>query len=159
KTATATVTANGQATVDLSKLADGTITAAMQVTDTAGNSFSATASNSATLDQDLTEKPTLAFVNTDIGAAQASAATFTVGGLEGDDTAVITFKDHLGTTTTATVTQNGTATVSLAGLADGPITASMKVADTAGNTFSNIASSNAATLDQDINESPTLSFV
>ena len=157
-TATATVTANGVATVDLSHLVDGTITAAMAVTDTAGNSFAATSSNSATLDQDATETPTLAFVNTDIGAAHAGAATFTVGGLESDDTAVITFTDAGNNTATATVTANGVATVDLSHLVDGTITAAMAVTDTAGNSFA-ASSSNSATLDQDATETPTLAFV
>src|SRR5581483_8055666 len=160
---TATVTANGETTVDLSGLADGAITASVAVTDTAGNSFSANASNGATLDQDTGETPTLSFNDTLIGGPNGSGAVstavhFTVGGLDSsDDTAVVTFTDHNGTSTTATVTANGETTVDLSGLADGAITASVAVTDTAGNSFSANAS-NGATLDQDTGETPTLSF-
>jgi hypothetical protein len=156
--ATATVTANGTATVDLSGLADGAITASMQVaTDAAGNSFTAVAaSNSAILDQDSNERPSLSFANTLVGAAGAKTVSFTVGGIDPtDDTAVITFTDQNGKTTTATMTANGTATADLSILADGPITASMVVTDTAGNTFST-NSSNSVALDLDLSEQAVL---
>jgi hypothetical protein len=142
---------------NLSGLADGKITSSLSVnTDTAGNTFTSVGGNSATLDQDSNEISTLSFVNTVAGAAGAKAVSFTVGGIDpADDTAVITFKDQSGKTTTATVTTNGTATADLSGLADGPITASMLVTDTANNTFS-ATSSNSAMLDQDKGEQAAL---
>jgi hypothetical protein len=128
----------------------------MGVTDTAKNTFSVNSSNSATLDQDTGETPTLSFVNTLVGSAGAKTVSFTVGGIDpADDTAVITFKDQNGKTTAATVTANGTAMADLSGLADGIITASMGVTDTAKNTFS-VNSSNSATLDQDTGEQKLL---
>ena len=163
KTVTDTVSANGETTVNLSSLADGTVTAALAATDTAGNSFSATSSNSATLDQDTNETPTLSFNDTLIGGpagsgAESTAVHFTVGGLDpADDTAVITFTDINGKTVTDTVSANGETTVNLSSLADGTVTAALAATDTAGNSFS-AASSNSATLDQDTNETPTLSF-
>jgi len=102
-----------------------------------GNSFTPVSTNNVSLDQDGGEAPTLSFVNTLVGSAGAKTVTFTVGGIDpSDDTAVTTFKDQNGKTTTATVTTNGTATADLSVLADGPITTSMLVTDTANNTFS-----------------------
>ena len=59
---------------------------------------------------------TVAFNFTLIGGpsrskAQSTAVHFTVGGLDTDDTAVITFTDHNGKTVTDTVTANGETTV------------------------------------------------
>jgi hypothetical protein len=160
-TATETETANGTFTADLSSLADGSIKASMAVTDTAGNSFNANASNSAMLDQDSTEQAGLAlsFLDTTILTAQSKLVHFSVGGIDPEDSAVVTFTDSLGGKTTATVTANGTATADLSGLADGPITASMQVAtDAAGNSFTAVAASNSATLDQDATEQKVLAL-
>src|SRR5207245_703074 len=54
----AAVDGNGNpiSSVDLSKLADGSISATLDVKDAAGNEFKAT-SNTVTLDQDATESP------------------------------------------------------------------------------------------------------
>ena len=108
---TPTVTANGTATVDLSGLSDGTITASMQVaTDAAGNSFlPVAASNTGLLDQDKGEQAalSLAFVDTTILTAQSKLVHFSVSGLDPEDSAVVTFTDSLGGKTTATVTANG----------------------------------------------------
>jgi ABC-type iron transport system FetAB ATPase subunit len=142
---------------NLSSLADGTITSSLAInTDAAGNSFTLVSANNVSLDQDGGETPTLSFVNTLVGSAGAKTVTFTVGGIDpSDDTAVISFKDQNGKTTTATVTTTGTATADLSMLADGPITASMVVTDTAKNTF-NVNSSNSASLDQDTGEQAAL---
>jgi hypothetical protein len=148
KTTTATVMANGAATADLSMLADGGISAAMVVTDTAKNTFSANSSNSATLDQDTGEQAglKLSFGDTLIGSAGAKTVHFSIAGIDSDDTAVVTFTDHNNKTTTATETASGTFTADLSMLADGGISAAMVVTDTAKNTF-NASSSNSATLD------------
>ena len=143
------------ATVDLSGFTDGTVTASLSASDAAGNTFTADSSNTATLDQDNGEQAalSLSFVDTTILTAHANAVHFTVGGLDAEDSAVVTFRDSLGSTTTKTVSANGTATVDLSGLADGAITASLQVAtDAAGNTFTPVAASNSATLDQDATE-------
>ena len=101
----------------------------------------------------------LSFVDTTILTAHANAVHFTVGGLDAEDSAVVTFTDSSGGTTSKTVSANGTATVDLSGLADGAITASLQVAtDAAGNTFTPVAAGNSATLDQDATEQATLSF-
>ena len=49
-TATAPVSANGMVTVDVSGLADGTLTVEVDVTDTAGNTASASGTNTSELD-------------------------------------------------------------------------------------------------------------
>ena len=120
-------------------MADGPITSSLAVnTDPAGNTFTPVAGTTVTLDQDAGEQAALAlsFVDTTIQTAQSTAVHFTVGGLDAEDTAVVTFTDHLGGTKTASVSSNGSATADLSGLADGAITASMQVAsDAAGNSF------------------------
>src|SRR5580704_14161727 len=147
-------------TVDLSGFNDGTVTATLSASDAAGNLITATSSNAAVLDQDATETASLSFVDTTIQTAHANAVHFAVGGLDAEDSAVVTFTDHLGGSTTKTVSANGTTTVDLSGLADGTITASMQVAtDPAGNSFTPVAASNQATLDQDATETASLSFV
>src|SRR5262249_23159873 len=91
---------------------------------------------SAQLDQDLSENPTLAFANANIGQAQAVSEPFTVAGLESDDNGAITFSD--GTHNVVVNVINGvpvSTSVNLSGMTDGPITASLSVSDVAGNTF------------------------
>jgi hypothetical protein len=73
---------------------------------------------------------------------------FSVGGLEADDRATVTFSDMDGRTAHSVVNNDGEATVDLAGLADGTITAVLAVGDLAGNTFIK-AASNTAVLDVD----------
>src|SRR5262249_39252809 len=65
--------------------------ASLLVSDAAGNPFSEQAS--AQLDQDLSESPTLAFADANIGRAQAASEHFTVAGLDTDDNGAITFSD------------------------------------------------------------------
>ena len=155
------MSANGTAALDLSGLADGAITASLQVaTDAAGNTFTpVAASNSATLDQDAAEQATLSFVNTLIGAAGTPAVHFSVGGLASDDSGSITFTDAANNTKTVDIV-NGTpvsATVDLSGFTDGTVTASLSASDAAGNTFT-ANSSNTATLDQANEEQAALTL-
>jgi hypothetical protein len=161
KTTTATVTANGTATADLSMLADGPITASMVVTDTAKNTFNATSSNSATLGQDTGQQAALKLtVNgnsaTPIGAGGAGTVALTVEGLDPEDTGVVTFSDG---TNHVTVNVNGTQTsytADLSSLTDGTITSSLAVnTDAAGNTFTPVAGNNVS-LDQDSGEQAAL---
>jgi hypothetical protein len=130
---TATVGADGTWSTPVTLFGDGTHSIVAEDTDAAGNTGSSKAVVF-TLDTDPTEQAglMLSFVDTLIGSAGASQVHFSVAGIDpSDDTAVITFKDQNGKTATATVTSNGTATADLAGLADGPITTSMLVTDTA----------------------------
>ena len=54
-------------------------------------------------------------------ASTKSSLSYTVVGLDADATGSLVFTDHLGASKTVTVNANGTATTSLAGLADGSI--------------------------------------
>jgi hypothetical protein len=149
-TKTATVTTNGTFTVDLSGLADGAITASMVATDTATNKFTANASNTATLDQDLAVKTALNLTITSpaINAETAPAVAFTIAGLEPEDTGTVTFTDSANKTVQVVVNGGKTSyTADLSSLADGNITSSLVVnLDAAGNNFQR--SGNAATLTQ-----------
>jgi T5SS/PEP-CTERM-associated repeat protein len=132
-TATVNVT-GGQASysADLSLLNDGPISNSLQVV---GQSSAAGAT--VTLDQDLSEHPTVSFANALIGIAGAPAEHFTVSGLQSDDSGAVTFSD--GVHNVVVQVANGapiSATVNLSSLSTGPITASLAITDTAGNSFS-----------------------
>src|SRR5580704_7582828 len=160
-----TGTDNTLTTVNLSSLADDTsITSSLALTDTAGNSFTASG-NAVTLDQDTTEQPSVAVDNgstTPIGAAGASAVAFTGSGIESDYSGTLTYSDgshSVAVTITdglvVTGTDNTLTTVNLSSLADDTsITSSLALTDTAGNSFT--ASGNAVTLDQDTTEQPSV---
>ena len=111
-------------------LADGPITASMLVTDTANNTFSATSSNSAMLDQDKLEKAALKLtVNSGnpISAAVASAVQFTVAGVEGDDNGSVSFSDGSHAPVIVNIVNGvlSATTANLSGLNDGLITATL----------------------------------
>jgi hypothetical protein len=149
-TATAIVMANGTATADLSKLADGAITAAIMVTDLAGNTFKAVSSNTATLDQDLGEQAALKLTvspsSSPINAATAIKVPFTVSGLESDDGGTITFGDGNPADNVVVQIVNGVpqaTSVNLSGMLDGTITSTLALNnDTAGNTFTPVSGNN-----------------
>uniref|UniRef100_UPI003F9E7153 beta strand repeat-containing protein n=1 Tax=Mycobacterium sp. TaxID=1785 RepID=UPI003F9E7153 len=145
-------------TANLSSLTDGTITSSLQVaTDPAGNTFTPVAGTTITLDQDLSEHPSVLVDNgstTPIGRTGATAVAFAVSGLDTDDSGTLTFSDSQDDSVTVTIidgqvvagAHNTTTTVDLSGLAnEQTITSSLSVTDPAGNVFS--ASGNAVTLD------------
>ena len=148
-------------TVNLSTLADGTITSSLAVkSDPAGNTFTPVAGNMVTLDQDSGEQAALKLTvnNSDIGASAASAVPFTIAGLDAEDTGVVTFTDANSKTVQVNVAGGQTNyTANLSTLADGSITSSLQVkTDPAGNSFTPVAG-NAVTLDQDkVAETPSL---
>jgi hypothetical protein len=139
---------------DLSSLADGPITSTLAVnTDPVGNSFAAVAGNTVNLDQDSGEQLALNLtVNGNsgipIGPATAGNVSFTVAGVDPEDTATVTFTDQNGNSVSISV--NGVQvnyTADLTSLADGPITSTLSVdTDPAGNTFAPV-DGNAVTLD------------
>ncbi len=92
--------------------------------------------------------PTLTIGDTMINAAEAGHVSFTVAGLDIDASGIATFMDHLGHTKTATVNASGTFSVDLSGLADGSITSSLSVTDTAQN--SQTVTGTTVSLDQDL---------
>src|SRR6516164_1053260 len=144
-------------------LADGSYTLTADVSNLAG--LQAQALQAITVDQDVNEHPSV-LVNvgstTPIGVAGAGQVTFTISGLETDDSGTLTFSDQAGHTVVVTIV-NGQAvdsqghpisTVNLSSLGDGTITSSLAVSDTAGNQFS--ASGNAVPLEQKLGEHPSV---
>ena len=71
-------------------------------------------------------------------ASTKSNLSYTVAGLDADASATLVFSDKNGFTKTVTVNADGTATTSLAGLADGNISVALNIADTAGNTVTRV---------------------
>ncbi|MGM8933245.1 Ig-like domain-containing protein, partial [Salinicola halophyticus] len=115
-------------------LADGdTVTAT--ATDPAGN-----ASDPATeiVDTVADAGPTASLVINDddglISADEATAVSFTVEDLDTDASGEVTFTDVNGNSALADVEADGTFNIDLSGLADGEITSSLSITDTAGNT-------------------------
>ena len=123
-------------------LAQGSNALVAKDTDAAGNTGT---SNTVTYTLDTTlSTPTIAFAASnsavgaaDVNAAHAAAAAYTVGSVDSDATATVTFTGTLKSTgATGTVAgsgANGNHTVDLSGFRDGTVTASISDADTAGN--------------------------
>ena len=114
------------------------------------------------LDTDANEQAALSLTvngGVPIGALIAGAVPFTVGGLEADDSGTVAFSDGSHAPVVVNIV-NGVPVVStanLSGLTDGPITATLHLNnDAAGNSFTNVVAS--ATLDQDINDQPTVTL-
>jgi Ca2+-binding RTX toxin-like protein len=153
----------GQTTynADLSTLVDGSITSSLAVaTDPAGNRFTPVAGNSVTLDTDKAIAPVLTvdggMPNLSVSATTAAAVPITLTGLETGDTGTVTFTDSAGHTVPLAVSADKTSyTANISSLADGTITSSLSVTDTASNTTT--ATGNPVILDQDkIAEPPIL---
>ncbi|MBA4707323.1 retention module-containing protein, partial [Aquitalea aquatica] len=141
---TATVDGSGNWTAssaNLSGLVDGSVTVKADVTSVAGNSASASISDS----KDTTATITIGndgsggdhvYNKAESGAVVISGST---GSVEAGQTVTVTFTDSQGhtATTTATVDGNGNWTANpanLSGLTDGSISVSASVSDKAGNT-------------------------
>ncbi|WP_189446278.1 beta strand repeat-containing protein, partial [Salinicola rhizosphaerae] len=139
---------------DLSGLPDGELTATLSVTDAAGNT--GTVTDTATLDTIADADPLATLTSGDadglISADEAGASSYTVAGLDPDATAVATFTDINGGTATANVAADGTFTVDLSDLADGEITSSLAITDTAGNTAT--VTGDSVTLDTTVDVAP-----
>jgi uncharacterized repeat protein (TIGR01451 family) len=111
-------------------------------------------------DQDTGEQAALSLAvssSQPIGAANAGATSFTIAGLDTEDTGTVTFTDVNSHTVAVPVTAGSTSyTANLASLADGTITSSMQVnTDSAGNSFTPV-SGNAVMFDQDTGEHVSL---
>src|SRR5205085_629677 len=115
---------------DLSSLADGPITVSISATDTAGNTATGTGT-STTLDTTADGGAGLAVSVGDslINNYEKNGVAYSVIGLDGDDTATVTFTDQFGTSL-----HDALPISDLSSLADGPITVSISATDTAGNT-------------------------
>src|SRR5262249_47849317 len=136
---TTTTVTNGTWLINLSStdakaLADGSYTVTADVSNAAGNH--ALASQLITVDQDVNEHPSV-LVNvgstTPIGATGAGQVTFTISGLEPDDSGTLTFSDQAGHAVVVTIV-NGQAvdtqshpisTANLSSLSDGTIPPSL----------------------------------
>ena len=122
---------------DSQTLADGAYVYTAIATDAAGNTSPASAGFTVTVDTAADPASDLAVTIDDgdglINAAEAGALAFTLTGIDPDATATVTFSDGVNTVV-VTGLGNGSDTVDLSSLADGPITASVSVTDTAGNT-------------------------
>jgi len=136
-TSTHTYAANDAYAFDLSGFTDGPITSSMVITDVAGNTKNVTG-QATTLDTTADAGANLAVVFNDGGGylnnTEAGAASYTISGVDADATATVRFSDgNAAHDVVVNGLGNGTATVNLAGLTDGPVTASVSVSDTAGN--------------------------
>jgi Right handed beta helix region len=118
---------NGTYSANLSTLTDGTITSSLAATDPNGVDASA-AGNAVQLDTDSALKPSLS-----VDATIPSHVTFTVSGLEGDESGTVTFTDPSGRQDVVDIGSNGTYSANLSNLTDGTITYLMRVTDLAGN--------------------------
>ncbi|MEQ9693181.1 Ig-like domain-containing protein, partial [Shimia sp. SDUM112013] len=158
---------NGTVMVSVSTLADGALTITLDVTDAAGNTAQAT--SSATLDTtaDVADgagaDAPLAVVVDDanglINAAEFGSVSFTVSGVDGDIPAgaTVTFSDSDSPANEVEVTglANGSHTVNLAGLIDGPLTVTIEVTDAAGNTATGTPDT-SATIDTTAPDAPII---
>jgi hypothetical protein len=149
---------NGTTTVNLSGLSDGPITASVSATDTAGNSASG-AGDSSVKDTTADAGGDLAVTINDgdgyVNASEKSAVSYTLGGVDGDAAATVRFSDgNAAHDVVVGGLHNGTTTVNLSGLSDGPITASVSATDTAGNSASGAGDSSVKDT-----ASPTLTSV
>ncbi|MFI0845977.1 Ig-like domain-containing protein [Mesorhizobium sp. IMUNJ 23232] len=120
---------------DLSGLTDGPITATVSATDAAGNT-AAGASGATVLDTIADEGGDLAVSVADdlVNNAEKTSVAYTVAGLDPDATATITFTSSGGGTAVVLTGVTGNGSADLTGLADGNITVTISVTDTAGNT-------------------------
>ncbi|WP_280565002.1 Ig-like domain-containing protein, partial [Chromohalobacter sp. 48-RD10] len=144
-------------TADLTGLPDGDLTATLSIADAAGNS--GTVTDTATLDTTADAAPTASLTSDDgdglINADEAGTASYTVGGLDPDATAVASFTDGT-TTVTADVAADGTISVDLSSLTDGEITSSLAITDEAGNSAT--VAGESVTLDTTADAAPTASL-
>ena len=121
------VDGSGTYSANLSALTDGQITSSLSAADVAGNSATASG-NTVSLDTDSALTPSLS-----VDATIPSHVTFTVSGLEGDETGTVTFTDSSGSQDVVPIGSNGAYSANLSNLTDGTITYLMRVTDPAGN--------------------------
>lgn len=136
---TVALTADGDATFDLSGFSDGPITTSVTAADGEGN-FATVNGPSLTLDiapdTSADEDGNLALTAPDayIDGTQLTDVVYTVSGIDADATAVITVTDGIITLTSGTLPADGSVTFDFSGFADGTITSSVTATDGAGNT-------------------------
>ena len=114
---------NGGYSANLSTLTDGQITSSLAT----GNGVAATG-NPVTLDTDSALTPSVS-----VDTTNPAHVTFTIAGLEGDETGTMTFTDVSGRQDVVAVGSNGAYSANLSNLADGTITYLLRETDPAGN--------------------------
>ncbi|MCK0169430.1 type I secretion C-terminal target domain-containing protein, partial [Jannaschia sp. S6380] len=134
-----TIAADGTVTLDLTALSDGPLSSSVTATDAGGNT--ATVAGPALdlrtqPDSSADEDGNLALSAPDlqIDSDEVGAVGFTLSGLDADATAVITVSDGSASVTSGTIAADGSVTLDLSSLADGPLTSSVTATDTTGNT-------------------------
>ena len=125
---------------DLSSLADGEITVSAKVTDTAGNSKTVAAKLTLDTSADSDDNKLTVKVDSVINNAGKTKVISTLSGVDSDaDTVAVTYTDKDGKEVPANTTYDAinkqwkVEKANLSSLADGEITVSAKVTDTAGN--------------------------
>ena len=108
-------------------LITGTITFSLLAVDPTSNIESATR-DASPRDSDASLMPSLS-----VDATIPSHVTFTVAGLEGDESGTVTFTDPSGRQDVVAIGSNGAYSANLSNLTDGTITYLMQVTDPAGN--------------------------
>ncbi|MEM8755670.1 MAG: Ig-like domain-containing protein, partial [Pseudomonadota bacterium] len=139
-TASAARTGDGSFVLDLSALADGPLTTEVVATDAAGNTATVagpglTLDTTPIPDTSADEDGNLALAAPDlaIDVNEVGAVAFTLTGLDADADAVVTVTDGIGGTATAARTDDGSFSIDLSALADGPLTTEVVATDAAGN--------------------------
>ena len=137
--------------------ADGADSLTATITDEAGNESDASNAVTVTIDTTADAAPAASVTFNDgdgiVDASEQGTASYTIAGVDGDATATVTFSD--GNPAHDIVVSglcNGTTTVNLSGLNEGPIRATISVIDDAGNT----ATGTGDTSIKDINDAPVL---
>ncbi|WP_145927671.1 Ig-like domain-containing protein, partial [Bradyrhizobium neotropicale] len=134
---------------------DGTLTLSFTgstVQDIAGNAFKDQSTHTGAtyiVDQDTGEQAALGLnvTNTNVNTAGSAIFSFTVAGLEPNDTGTVTFTDGANKVSVAVSGGQTSYTANLGTLTDGPITSSLAVnTDAAGNSFTPVAGTSAVTL-------------
>src|SRR5207244_3837524 len=135
------------------------ITATIAVSDTAGNTASGTGDTS-TKDTTADAAPTASIAINDgedrKNVAEGNGVSHTVGGIDGDASATVTFSDGVNPDGIVTSLGNGAHSGDLGSPTDGPITATIAVSDTAGNTAS--GTGDTSTKDTTADAAPTASI-
>jgi hypothetical protein len=142
--------ANGSYSADLSSLLDGVLTASISATDSAMNTATGASDTHDTLDTTADAAPAATVTIGDggdgyVNALENTGATpFNVSGLDADVTgAIVTFSD--GTPAHDQLVDvsggNGGYTVDLTGMSQGTITATLDIADAAGNSATGVGDS------------------
>ena len=133
-TVTAVAATNGTYTVDLTGFADGAVTTSITASTPTGEtitlpgvtlSVASPPPNSGDDDGNLA----LAAPDTAIDASEVGAVEFVVSGLDDDATAILVVSDGVNEVTSGVILADGTVTLDLSTLSDGPLTTTLTATD------------------------------